>query len=46
MNNEVKDQLDIVYVWSEEFQVDFDKYFKEMPWKTLPFSDMLDLFSI
>ncbi len=46
MNNEVKDKLDIVYVWSEEPEADFDEYFKEMPWKTLPFSGMLDLFLI
>ena len=44
MNNEVKDKLDIVYIWSEEPEANFDEYFKEMPWKALPFSRMLDLF--
>ena len=43
MNDEMKNKLDIVFVSSDEDQSGFDEYFKEMPWKALPFSGMLKL---
>ncbi|CAF0809213.1 unnamed protein product [Rotaria sordida] len=39
LNKEVKDKLDIVFVSCDEDQASFDEYFKEMPWKALPYSD-------
>lgn len=42
-NSEVKDKLDIVFVSCDEDQDAFDEYFKEMPWKALPFSGMLNV---
>jgi len=32
--------MDIVFVSCDEDQDAFDGYFKEMPWKALPFSGM------
>ncbi len=43
INNEIKDKLDIVFVSWDENQADFDEYFKEMPWKALPFSGMFNI---
>jgi hypothetical protein len=43
VNNEIKDKLDIVFVSWDENQADFDEYFKEMPWKALPFSGMFNI---
>jgi nucleoredoxin len=34
--------LEIVFVSCDEDQDAFDEYFKEMPWKALPFSGMLN----
>ncbi|CAF4033577.1 unnamed protein product, partial [Rotaria sp. Silwood1] len=39
LNKEVKDKLDIVFISWDEDQAAFDEYFKEMPWKAVPFSD-------
>ncbi|UJR24056.1 hypothetical protein I4U23_027024 [Adineta vaga] len=39
VHNEIKDNLDVVFVSCDEDQEAFDGYFKEMPWKALPFSD-------
>ncbi|CAF2960869.1 unnamed protein product [Rotaria sp. Silwood2] len=39
IKNELKDKFDIVFVSCDEDQASFDEYFKEMPWKALPFSD-------
>ncbi|CAF4151797.1 unnamed protein product [Rotaria sp. Silwood2] len=38
-NSEMEEKLDIVFISSDEDQAAFDEYFKEMPWKALPFSD-------
>ncbi|CAF3901886.1 unnamed protein product, partial [Rotaria sp. Silwood1] len=38
-HNELKDKFDIVFISCDEDQSSFDEYFKEMPWKALPFSD-------
>jgi thiol-disulfide isomerase/thioredoxin len=46
VDNKIKDKLDIVFVSCDEDQADFDEYFKEMPWKALPFSGMLNLFFV
>jgi len=43
VNNELKDKLDIVFVSCDEDQAAFDEYFKEMPWKALPFSGMFNI---
>jgi nucleoredoxin len=40
VHNETKDKLDIIFVSCDEDQEGFDEYFKEMPWKALPFSGM------
>ena len=37
-HDEMKDKLDIVFVSCDENQAAFDEYYKEMPWKALPFS--------
>ncbi|CAF1169914.1 unnamed protein product [Adineta steineri] len=37
--DEVKDKLDIVFVSCDEDEEGFNKYFNEMPWKALPFSE-------
>ncbi|CAF1118739.1 unnamed protein product [Rotaria sordida] len=39
LDNEFKNKLEIVFVSSDEDQATFDEYFKEMPWKALPYSD-------
>ncbi|CAF1358547.1 unnamed protein product [Rotaria sp. Silwood1] len=31
--------MDIVFISDDENQAEFDKYFKEMPWKAIPFSE-------
>ncbi len=43
VKDETKDKLDIVFVSCDEDQDAFDAYFKEMPWKALPFSGMLNI---
>jgi nucleoredoxin len=40
INNDIKNKLDIVFVSWDEDQDTFNEYFKEMPWKALPFSGM------
>lgn len=35
-------KLSIVFISCDEDQATFDKYFKDMPWKALPFSSMLN----
>jgi uncharacterized protein with von Willebrand factor type A (vWA) domain len=40
MDDEMKNKLDIVFVSSDDDQKAFDEYFKEMPWKALPYSGM------
>jgi nucleoredoxin len=40
INNEIKDKLDIIFISCDEDQDAFNEYFKEMPWKALPFSGM------
>ncbi|CAF3564612.1 unnamed protein product [Rotaria sp. Silwood2] len=42
IKNELKDKFDIVFISCDEDQASFDEYFKEMPWKALPFSGILD----
>jgi len=44
INNEIKDKLDIVFVSRDKDQAAFDEYFKEMPWKAIPFSGMFNIF--
>ncbi|CAF1172863.1 unnamed protein product [Rotaria sp. Silwood1] len=39
VDNEIKDKLDVVFISYDPDQASFDEYFKEMPWKALPFSD-------
>ncbi|CAF1158912.1 unnamed protein product, partial [Rotaria magnacalcarata] len=39
LSNEVKKKFDMVSVSCNENSESFDEYFKEMPWKALPFSD-------
>ena len=39
----MEEKLDIVFISSDEDQDAFDEYFKEMPWKALPFFGMLNL---
>ncbi|CAF1002245.1 unnamed protein product [Rotaria sp. Silwood1] len=39
VNDEIKNKLDIVFVSCDRNQEGFNEYFKEMPWKALPFSD-------
>ncbi len=46
MNNEIKDKFDIVFVSSDKDQDAFNEYFKEMPWKALPYSGMRSLYSV
>lgn len=46
LSNEVKEKLDIVFVSLDEDQSSFDEYFNDMPWKALPYSGMLFLFSL
>ncbi|CAF5031509.1 unnamed protein product, partial [Rotaria sp. Silwood1] len=38
-HNELKDKFDIVFISYDNDQSSFDKYYKEMPWKALPYSD-------
>ncbi|CAF4294027.1 unnamed protein product, partial [Rotaria sp. Silwood2] len=38
-NSAMEEQLDIVFISSDDDQAAFDEYFKEMPWKALSFSD-------
>ncbi|CAF3469367.1 unnamed protein product [Rotaria sp. Silwood1] len=45
-HNELKDKFDIVFISCDEDQSSFDEYFKEMPWKALPYSGMLNMFFI
>lgn len=40
MTDEMKGKLEIVFVSYDRNQSDFEEYFKEMPWKALPFSGM------
>ena len=40
VQNELKDKFDIIFVSWDKDQSSFDGYFKEMPWKALPFSGM------
>ena len=42
----MEEKLDIVFISSDEDQADFDAYFKEMPWKALPFSGMRNIFKV
>jgi hypothetical protein len=37
------EKLEIVFISSDEDQATFDEYFKEMAWKALPFSGMLNI---
>ncbi|CAF2584474.1 unnamed protein product [Rotaria sp. Silwood2] len=39
VNDEIKNKLDIVFVSCDENQEGFNEYFKDMPWKALPFSN-------
>jgi len=39
IKEEIKDKLDFVFVSCDEEQEEFDGYFKEMPWKAVPFSN-------
>ena len=43
VDNEIKEKLDIVFISCDEDQAAFDGYFKEMPWKALPFSGMFNV---
>jgi nucleoredoxin len=42
-NSAREEQLDIVFISNDKDQAAFDEYFKEMPWKALPFSGMLNI---
>ncbi len=42
-NSEIEEKLDIVFISNDEDQVVFDEYFKEIPWKALSFSGMLNI---
>ncbi|CAF1372002.1 unnamed protein product [Adineta ricciae] len=39
VKDEVKDKLEIVFVSCDEDEEEFKHYFKEMPWKAVPFAD-------
>ncbi|CAF3386237.1 unnamed protein product [Rotaria socialis] len=39
VQSELQDKLDVVFISCDEDQNSFDDYFKDMPWKALPFSD-------
>ena len=38
LNDEMKSKFDIIFLSWDENEEDFKEYFKEMPWKALPFS--------
>ena len=40
IRDELKDKFDIVFISWDKDQSSFDEYFKEMPWKALPFSGL------
>jgi nucleoredoxin len=40
VQNELKDKFDIIFVSWDKNQSSFDEYFKEMPWKALPYFGM------
>lgn len=43
---EIKNKFDIVFVSSDHDQDGFDYYYKEMPWKAVPFSgNLVDIFT-
>ncbi len=44
LDNEVKDKFDIVFISCDEDQDASNEYFKEMPWKVLPFSGIQNLY--
>jgi hypothetical protein len=46
MHDEIKTKFDIVFISWDNNQEDFNKYFKEMPWKALPFPGMFYLKNI
>ncbi|CAF1529737.1 unnamed protein product [Rotaria magnacalcarata] len=39
IQSELHDKLDVVFISYDQDQNSFDEYFKDMPWKALPFSD-------
>ena len=38
LSNTIKQKLDIVFISCDQDQSEFDRYYREMPWKALPFS--------
>jgi hypothetical protein len=40
INDNLKNKLDIVFISLDKNEESFNEYFKDMPWKALPFSGM------
>jgi len=43
INDNLKNNLDIVFISFDKNEENFNEYFKDMPWKALPFSGMFTL---
>jgi len=43
INDNLKKKLDIVFISFDKNEENFNEYFKDMPWKALPFSGMFTL---
>lgn len=41
VSDDMKKNFDIVFISLDEQQSEFDEYFKEMPWKALPYAGKL-----